>query len=198
VRVDRHAANYQGRGSFFSTEQQSLYQQQPSWRASLGELQADFCTPSQMLVATMTAMQFVYEDRDVRAVFLARAAPRRWYETGFGVQNGPTRYGKYSFTVAAFNASTQSVSVVVAANTSQPSDAAAGARVPPTITLRVRHPTDPTKTIRTAKVVTGGGRGGAVVAGVNAATDDVLLDFPAEASEASGSDQRQFTIAVTF
>ena len=34
-----HAANYQGRGSFFSTEQQSLYQDQadPSWRASLGE-----------------------------------------------------------------------------------------------------------------------------------------------------------------
>ena len=36
-----HAANYQGRGSFFTTEQQSLYQDtsQPSWRASLGEIQ---------------------------------------------------------------------------------------------------------------------------------------------------------------
>ena len=29
------------------------------WRASLGEIQDDFCTPSQTLVSTMTAMQLV-------------------------------------------------------------------------------------------------------------------------------------------
>merc|ERR1711959_142407 len=54
-----HAANYQGRGSFFTTEQMSLYQNArfPQWRASLGEIQADFCVPSQTLIASMTAMQ---------------------------------------------------------------------------------------------------------------------------------------------
>ena len=50
-----HAANYQGRGSFFSTEQQSLYLDvaNPRWRANLGEIQDSFCVPSQTLVASM-------------------------------------------------------------------------------------------------------------------------------------------------
>ena len=36
-----HAANYQGRGSFISDEQQSLYQDagNPAWRSTLGDLQ---------------------------------------------------------------------------------------------------------------------------------------------------------------
>jgi hypothetical protein len=97
-----HAANYQGRGSFFTTEQQSLYQDtaNPNWRASLGEIQASFCTPSQMLVSSMTAMQVVSESRDTEEIWLARAAPRRWYAAGFGVANGPTRYGNVTYAVA--------------------------------------------------------------------------------------------------
>eukprot|EP01047_Picozoa_sp_COSAG01_P096430 COSAG01_NODE_26932_length_699_cov_0.920000_1_plen_127_part_10 len=69
-----HAANYQGRGSFISNEQQSLYQDphNPSWRASLGEIQASFCTPSQTLVASMTAMQLVSYDRQHATIWLAR------------------------------------------------------------------------------------------------------------------------------
>ena len=75
-----HAANYQGRGSFLSNEQQSLYQDtaDPAWRASLGDIQASFCTPSQTLVASMTAMQFVSTDRDNATIWIARGAPRRW------------------------------------------------------------------------------------------------------------------------
>merc|ERR1712107_796587 len=71
------------------------------WRASLGEIQANFCVPSQMLVATMTAMQFVTEDRDSPTLWLARAAPRRWYAegAGFSVQDAPSRYGIVSFQV---------------------------------------------------------------------------------------------------
>eukprot|EP00037_Helgoeca_nana_P011135 m.99735 g.99735 ORF g.99735 m.99735 type:complete len:117 (-) comp20636_c0_seq1:129-479(-) len=85
--------SWQGRGSYFSTEQMSLYEGSPSWRASLGEIQADFCVPSQTLVASMTAIQLVYSDRDARVVWLARAAPRRWYQfesKGFSVQRAPT------------------------------------------------------------------------------------------------------------
>lgn len=98
-----HAANYQGRGSFLSNEQQSLYQQEASdWRASLGEIQSNFCTPSQMLVASMTAMQLLWEDRDSRTLWLARAAPRRWYASpgGFGVDRAPSRYGVVSFRIS--------------------------------------------------------------------------------------------------
>jgi hypothetical protein len=63
-----HAANYMGRGSFFTTEQQSLYQlaTNPRWRATLGEIQDDFCTPSQTLVSSMTAMQLIHSERDNR------------------------------------------------------------------------------------------------------------------------------------
>ena len=105
-----HAANYHGRGSFFSTEQASLYAEQtepgslPAWRASLGELQADFCVPSQCLIASMTAMQVVFGERDTRTVWLARAAPRRWYSPaagGLAVERAPTRYGNVSFTISA-------------------------------------------------------------------------------------------------
>lgn len=76
-----HAANYQGRGSFLSNEQQSLYMdtQNTRWRASLGEIQASFCTPSQTLVSAMTAMQLVDSHRDHPTIWVARGAPRRWY-----------------------------------------------------------------------------------------------------------------------
>ena len=112
-----HTANYQGRGSFISNEQQSLYQDpnNPSWRASMGEIQASFCTPSQTLVASMTAMQLLHYERLNATIWIARGAPRRWYNDAesddslnassvrqlFGVQNGPTRWGNVSFRVGA-------------------------------------------------------------------------------------------------
>ena len=48
----------------------------------------------------MTAMQVLSDSRDSEEIWLARAAPRRWYSHGFGVRNGPTRYGNVSFAVA--------------------------------------------------------------------------------------------------
>ena len=53
-----------------------------------------------MLVSSMTAMQVLSESRDIEELWLARAAPRRWYAAGFSVTNGPTRYGNISFAVA--------------------------------------------------------------------------------------------------
>ena len=117
-----HTANYQGRGSFISNEQKSLYQDpnNPSWRTSMGEIQASFCTPSQTLVASMTAMQLLDYDRADAVIWVARAAPRRWYDYDmqdrnspganstsprsssvlFGVVNGPTRWGNVTFSVS--------------------------------------------------------------------------------------------------
>ena len=122
-----HAANYQGRGSFFSTEQQSLYQDQadPSWRASLGEIQASFCTPSQTLISSMTAMQLVDSERQNTTVWIARAAPRRWYAsdpasdggaaggTLFGVAHAPSRWGTVSFGVGPQSSGVTAINISV-------------------------------------------------------------------------------------
>lgn len=76
-----------------------------------GEIQASFCTPSQMLVSSMTAMQVLSESRDTEEIWLARAAPRRWYAAGFSVDNGPTRYGNITFAVAAVSGASTNVTL---------------------------------------------------------------------------------------
>ena len=90
-----HTANYQGRGSFISNEQQSLYQDpaNPSWRASMGEIQASFCTPSQTLVASMTAMQLLDYERQNATIWIARGAPRRWYAAEPDASDRPVGHG---------------------------------------------------------------------------------------------------------
>ena len=163
-RIDRfllllhgHTANYQGRGSFMSDEQQSLYQNTdaPAWRSTLGDLQASFCTPSQTLAASMTAMQFVSTDRDNATIWVARGAPSRWYAPApapapagsvtIGAKRAPSRWGTVNFTMAPQAAS---VAVTVAVDFVQP----AGARVhPPTLMLKVRAATA-TDAIKSATV----------------------------------------------
>ena len=142
-----HAANYQGRGSFFTTEQQSLYQLSGSshWRASLGEVQDDFCTPSQTLVSSMTAMQLADSDRDRKAIWLARAAPRRWYNSsdGFAASNAPTRWGSVSFSINATEKTNAVVSVIqlkLSADFAQP-EGTNMTTAPPELNVRIRDPT---------------------------------------------------------
>jgi hypothetical protein len=142
-----HAANYQGRGSFFSTEQESLYQDasNSNWRGSLGEIQASFCTPSQMLVSSMTAMQVLSESRDTEEIWLARAAPRRWYAEGFSVANGPTRYGNISFAINGTDDA--GTSVTLRADFRQLPHVHAPQ---PILHVRVRWPTAPIKQVASA------------------------------------------------
>ena len=159
----RHAANYQGRGSFISNEQQSLYQDRnnPAWRASLGDIQASFCTPSQTLVASMTAMQLLHTDRQSATIWLARGAPRRWYSAPsagaaaaeikstaklFGVENGPSRWGTVSFSVGPQIDGVTAVRVTV--EFGFPVGVVVHA---PTLNVRVRDPTG-AKALRTATV----------------------------------------------
>ena len=149
-----HTANYQGRGSFISNEQQSLYQDpnNPSWRASMGEIQASFCTPSQTLVASMTAMQLLHFERVNATIWIARGAPRRWYDNNattnldfarslpnqlFGVENGPTRWGNVSFHVGAQQADGVT-EVHIAVDFRAPVGAVEHR---PTVHVRIRDPT---------------------------------------------------------
>lgn len=147
-----HAANYQGRGSFFSTEQESLYQDASNhnWRASLGEIQAAFCTPSQMLVSAMTAMQVLSESRDTEEIWLARAAPRRWYAEGFSVTNGPTRYGNISFAINETDSA--GTSVTLSADFRQLPHVHAPQ---PLLHIRVRWPARPIKQVSSATASAG-------------------------------------------
>ena len=155
-----HMANYQGRGSWFSDEQQSLYQNEThlAWRASIGNLQASFCTPSQTLAASMTAMQFVSTERDNATIWLARAAPRRWYDPAaanehgvmLGAQRAPSRWGTVSFNISAPQAhGGGDVVVALALNFSAP---AGGRAHKPTLMVRVRDPNGGNATIAGATV----------------------------------------------
>ena len=60
----------------------------------------------------MTAMQLVVDSRDSEEIWLARAAPRRWYVEGFGVRNGPTRYGNVTYALDAMAYGHQEMSPV--------------------------------------------------------------------------------------
>lgn len=137
-----HAANYQGRGSFFSDEQQSLYQDENNiaWRSSLGDLQASFCTPSQMLISSMTAMQLISFERDEPTIWIARGAPRRWYSgsthtTLFGASQAPTRWGLVNYSLSTMEAETL---VNISVNFSQPGNVKSKS---PTLMVRVRGAT---------------------------------------------------------
>lgn len=151
-----HAANYQSRGAFFSTEQMSLYGEGLFRDTSVGEISADFCVPSQMLVATMTAMQLVSTQWDADEVFLARAAPRRWYgpiDGGFGVSGATTPYGTIAFSVQGRSQGHSTAQVAVEAQFS-PYPGSPPTATPPTITVRVRD-LDGTKSLIAVKQVPG-------------------------------------------
>ena len=112
-RVDRflllhygHMANYMGRGTFTATEQLPITADaNGQWRDYLWsylEGGIDMCVPSVMLPAIATRWQLVLERYDEDVIYLARGAPRRWFNTttgGFSVRDAATRFGAVSVAV---------------------------------------------------------------------------------------------------
>eukprot|EP00756_Hemistasia_phaeocysticola_P061283 Hpha_TRINITY_DN476_c0_g1::TRINITY_DN476_c0_g1_i1::g.27768::m.27768 len=100
-----HAANYQSRGTFASTEQLDLYgdgSSTASMRHYLSaspttkqpnEVDIDFCVPSASLVAFMVRAALVTEGVDEDALMFNSGAPRRWYGAELRASNAPTRFG---------------------------------------------------------------------------------------------------------
>lgn len=96
----------------------SLYGEGGYRRNDLGQLQAGFCIPSQMLVARMTAMQLLVDDFNkdtmVAAIWVAKAAPRRWFKpvatanaalsASFSAYRLSSKFGQVSFAVINPNA----------------------------------------------------------------------------------------------
>jgi len=106
-----HMANYQSRGTFTATEQLPIMPDENGvWRDYLwGYLEGgiDQCVPSIMLPAIATRWQMVFERYDEDTLYLARGAPRRWFDPstgGFEVRRAATRFGTVDMVVANTNA----------------------------------------------------------------------------------------------
>ena len=120
----------------------------------------------------MTAMQLLSYDKQTATIWVARAAPRRWYEpddegsypssdpkgvitaattlnassTLFGVTNGPTRWGNVTFSVGPQVSNVAEVRIAV--DFKMPAGAT---KHLPTLQVRIRDPSG-TKTLKSAVV----------------------------------------------
>ena len=58
-----------------------------------------FCMPAQLTIPLLLRWILVFEDSDGEALYLARAVPRRWMESGkpIGIEDAPTRWGRVGF-----------------------------------------------------------------------------------------------------
>ena len=121
---------------------------------------------------------------DINELWLAKAAPRRWFTTGFGAQDAPTRFGRVSFAVGPHNAA--NTTVVVEHRLEPPP---AGSADPPGVLIRVRDPTGARRPQRAA-IVAGGS--GWTVFGVNATAETVVLQLAGWQSAAT------VTLSVVF
>ena len=69
------------------------------------EQDVSFCIVTAVLVARLTRWQLVLEDsyrpEYDPSIWLARAAPQRWFRDGFNVTHAPTRFGRVSYRVSS-------------------------------------------------------------------------------------------------
>eukprot|EP00730_Choanoeca_flexa_P019370 TRINITY_DN9455_c0_g2_i1.p1 TRINITY_DN9455_c0_g2~~TRINITY_DN9455_c0_g2_i1.p1 ORF type:complete len:947 (+),score=173.20 TRINITY_DN9455_c0_g2_i1:720-3560(+) len=116
-----HMANYMSPGVFSATEQLNylgnalhrlpLYGDGPSRERDL-----DFCIVSASLPALFTKWQLVFVPHDDNLVHLAKAAPQRWLQDGFGVDNALTRYGNVTYNIKAAAPNEVQAEVAIRAN----------------------------------------------------------------------------------
>jgi hypothetical protein len=74
------------------------YLNQPSsWRTAGNMVDAEYCTPSSMLAAYFLKWALVFSPRDVEEIWVAHAAPRRWFAAvdGFSVSSAPALHRKW-------------------------------------------------------------------------------------------------------
>lgn len=88
-----HLAHHQTPGTFTAYEQVGIRGNAERHNV------ADYCVPSQLVVPLLLRWMLVWEGWDEEGLWLARAAPRRWFASGFGVHRAPTRWGTVEFIV---------------------------------------------------------------------------------------------------
>jgi len=90
-----HLAHHQMRGTFTAYEQVDIgWQEERRYRA-------DYCVPAQLTLPLMLKWALVFEERDSDVLWLAKAAPARWFAPGqwLSVGGAPTRWGPVGYTV---------------------------------------------------------------------------------------------------
>ena len=61
---------------------------------------SDYCVPAQLVAPQLLRWMLVWEPWDKQELWLARAAPAKWFERGFSAHRVPTKWGVVSFEVA--------------------------------------------------------------------------------------------------
>merc|ERR1712048_712663 len=98
-----HSANYMSRGTFWGTEQRTQNQIiEDRWRNTdpSGE-SGSLCMVSSIAPAIWLRWALVDDSPWTRDLFIARGAPRRWYQRyePFGIGGAPTRFGRVSYSI---------------------------------------------------------------------------------------------------
>ena len=123
-----HLANYHSHGTFFTSEQMSIYGDgvhRDMISAGCVEcVDANYCLPASMLPAFFLKWMLVFTPPDrTEELWLAREAPRRWFSAeGFAVDRAPTHLGSVSFAVSATRMNNNGPWVVTAHVTVTPKD----------------------------------------------------------------------------
>jgi hypothetical protein len=60
---------------------------------------SDYCVPAQLVEPQMLRWMIAWEPWDNQELWLARAVPRKWFESGFSARRIPTRWGAVDFSV---------------------------------------------------------------------------------------------------
>jgi hypothetical protein len=89
-----HLAFHQSPGNFTAYESVAIK------GTSTRDYASDYCVPAQMVVPQMLRWMIAWEPWDGQDLWLARAAPRAWFRTGFAARRIPTRWGPASLEVA--------------------------------------------------------------------------------------------------
>ena len=82
------------RGGWVAPETRNVDLQRPA---------APYCTPAQLVVPMLTRWMLVFEDPESETVWLAKATPRSWLESGkaIAVTGAPTRFGRLGFKLSS-------------------------------------------------------------------------------------------------
>jgi len=154
-----HAANYQSRGTFASTEQLGFGGDGDTTASMRGYLRAkpsvlrpdevdiDFCVPSASLVSFMVRAAVVTEAVDEDVMMLNSGAPRRWYGATMRASNAPTRYGNTTV-VTTSNATAGTSRITLSLS----GEGYVEAKSTLQLVVRFQHPTDPSAKFSSARV----------------------------------------------
>merc|ERR1719150_781118 len=99
-----HASNYLSRGTYWGAEQRAqvpVIPGQKSRNDGTGGEHGSLCMVSAISTSMWIRWMLVQDDPEGNFIYLARGAPRRWYQQKepFGISDAPTRFGLVSYSM---------------------------------------------------------------------------------------------------